>query len=313
MAQTKIDLARTEIRAPVNGVVIKRSVERGQTVAASLQAPELFIIAENLTDMQVEAAIDESEIGRVRIGQQATFTVDAFPGRSFTGAVKQIRKAATNVSNVVTYTVIISATNPNRELLPGMTANVRIVTDSRNDVLKVVNAALRFRPPGAAANDKSMAETNAPANGGSGERLEKDLQLNDSQKAKLDTVYDSMREKFMALRDTPDGERQKLAERHRSEMRAQIMEMLTPEQKAKYEQILAENGDRTGGVRGRLYTLDEKRTPKAIEVRLGLNDGTATEVISPDVKEGMEIITGIVQPQQAETSRSRLPVGPRMF
>ncbi len=323
MAQTKIDLARTEIRAPVNGVVIKRSVERGQTVAASLQAPELFIIAENLTDMQVEAAIDESEIGRVRIGQQATFTVDAFPGRSFTGAVKQIRKAATNVSNVVTYTVIISATNPNRELLPGMTANVRIVTDSRNDALKVVNAALRFRPPGAAANDKSMAETNAPANGGSGgpgtqmraqrERLEKDLQLNDTQKAKLDTVYDSMREKFMALRDTPDGERQKLAERHRSEMRAQIMEMLTPEQKAKYEQILAENGDRTGGVRGRLYTLDEKRTPKAIEVRLGLSDGTATEVISPDVKEGMEIITGIVQPQQAETSRSRLPVGPRMF
>jgi HlyD family secretion protein len=327
MAQAKIDLGRTEIRAPVNGVVIKRSVERGQTVAASLQAPELFIIAENLTDMQVDASIDESEIGRVRVGQKATFTVDAFPGRGFEGVVKQIRKAATNVSNVVTYTVVISAANPGRELLPGMTANVRIVTDSRNDVLKVVNAALRFRPPGASANDKLAAEaaTAAPVNGASGgpgaqlraqrERLEKDLQLNDTQKAKLDGIYGGMREKFMAMRDVPDGERQKLAERNRSDMRAQIMEILTPEQKTKYEQIIAESGDRRsgGGARARIYTLDEKRRPKPVEVRLGLTDGTTTEVISPDVKEGMDIITGIVQSQQADTSKPRAPTGPRMF
>ncbi|MGH8808107.1 MAG: efflux RND transporter periplasmic adaptor subunit, partial [Noviherbaspirillum sp.] len=137
LAQAKIDLGRTEIRAPVNGIVIKRSVERGQTVAASLQAPELFIIAENLTDMQVDASIDESEIGRIRIGQKASFTVDAFPGRNFEGVVKQIRKAAQNVSNVVTYTVVISASNASKELLPGMTANVRVVTDSRGEALKV--------------------------------------------------------------------------------------------------------------------------------------------------------------------------------
>lgn len=245
LAQARIDLGRTEIRAPVNGVVIKRSVERGQTVAASLQAPELFIIAENLTDMQVDTSIDESEIGRVRIGQKASFTVDAFPGRSFEGAVKQIRKAAQNVSNVVTYTVVISAANPGKELLPGMTANVRIVTDSRNDVLKVVNAALRFRPPGASANDRPEA---------------------------------------------------------------------LAKQKKKYEQIIAESGDRRsgGGVRGRIYTLDENRQPKALDVRLGLTDGATTEVISPEVKEGMEILTGIAQ-QQAGTSRSRQPAGPRMF
>jgi HlyD family secretion protein len=319
LAQSKIDLKRTEIRAPVNGVVIKRSVERGETVAASLQAPELFIIAENLTDMQVDASIDESEIGRIRVGQNASFTVDAFPGRGFEGKVKQIRKAAVNVSNVVTYTVVITASNPGRELLPGMTANVRIVTDSRNDVLKVANAALRFRPQGAAAGD-SKPVADAPANNsGPGaqvralrERLEKELQLDDTQKAKLDTIFAGAREKFMALREAPEGERRKLAERNRSEMQAQVMEMLSAEQKKKYEAIIAETGEgRSGGARGRIYTFDEKRSPKPIDVRLGLSDGTSTEVISPELKEGMEIITGTVQPQG--DSQKRKAAGPRMF
>ncbi|WP_420476044.1 efflux RND transporter periplasmic adaptor subunit [Noviherbaspirillum sp. ST9] len=322
LAQAKIDLGRTEIRAPVNGVVIKRSVERGQTVAASLQAPELFVIAENLTDMQVDASIDESEIGRIRIGQKSTFTVDAFPGRSYEGTVKQIRKAAQNVSNVVTYTVVISAANPSRELLPGMTANVRIVTDTRSDVLKVVNAALRFRPAGASNDRPAAAQPEAPSNGQAGgqmkamrERLEKELQLDDSQKAKLDTIFAGMREKFMSLRDAPEGDRQKTAERNRSDMRAQIMEMLNPEQKKKYEQIIAEGADRRGGsgARGRIYVLDEKKQPKPIEVRLGLSDGTTTEVISQDVKEGMDVITGTVQAQQQDGARPRQPAGPRLF
>lgn len=317
LSQARIDLGRTQIKAPVNGVVIKRSVERGQTVAASLQAPELFIIAENLTDMQVDASIDESEIGRIRIGQKASFTVDAFPGRNFEGAVKQIRKAAQNVSNVVTYTVVITASNPRRELLPGMTANVRVVTDSRNDVLKVVNAALRFRPPGAGAAPGAAPDAPAGTQAGGAqralrERLEKELQLNDTQKARLDTVYAGMRDKFMAMRDAPDDERQKLAERNRSELRAQITEMLTPEQKTKYEEILAESGDRRGGARGRIYLLDEKRQPKALEVRLGLTDGTTTEVISPDVKEGMEVVVGTAQ-AQSESAKPRMPAGPRMF
>jgi HlyD family secretion protein len=330
LAQARIDLGRTEIRAPVNGVVIKRSVERGQTVAASLQAPELFIIAENLTDMQVDTAIDESEIGRVRGGQKATFNVDAFPGRTFEGAVRQIRKAAQNVSNVVTYTVVIGAANPGKELLPGMTANVRVVTDSRNDVLKIANAALRFRPPGGGSDKPAVAQpadvprnAQGAAGGASGggqlraqrERLEKDLQLNDTQKAKLDTIYAGMRDKFMAARDAPEGERQKISERNRSDMRAQIMGMLTPEQKKKYEEIIAESGDRRsgGGTRGRIYTLDEQKQLKAIEVRFGLTDGTTTEVISPDVKEGMEIVVGTMQSQQSGASKPQQPAGPRMF
>lgn len=147
LAQTKVDLERTAIRSPVDGVVVKRSVDTGQTVAASLQAPELFIIARNLSDMQVDTSIDEADVGRIRVGQHATFTVDAFPGRTFDGAVMQVRKAAKIESNVVTYTVVVSAANPDLILLPGMTANVRIVSAHKDKVLKVANAALRFKPP----------------------------------------------------------------------------------------------------------------------------------------------------------------------
>ena len=148
LAQTKVELDRTIIRAPVDGVVIKRSVDAGQTVAASLQAPELFQIAQNLREMQVDASIDEADVGRVKVDQSATFTVDSFPGRTFSGKVTQVRKAALVVQNVVTYIVVISAANPDLQLLPGMTANVRITTDQRDKVLKLPNAALRFRPAG---------------------------------------------------------------------------------------------------------------------------------------------------------------------
>ncbi|MGA1328366.1 MAG: efflux RND transporter periplasmic adaptor subunit [Rubrivivax sp.] len=148
LAQARVDLARTRITSPVDGIVIKRTVERGQTVAASLQAPELFVIARNLTDMQVDASIDESDVGRIRSGQRARFTVDAFPGQTFDGTVTQVRMAAQNVSNVVTYVAVVQFANTAGRLLPGMTANVRVVTEQRDDVLKVPNAALRVRLPG---------------------------------------------------------------------------------------------------------------------------------------------------------------------
>lgn len=170
LGQAKVDLGRTELRAPVDGIVIKRSVEPGQTVAASLQAPEMFVIARNLSDMQVETAIDEADVGRLQVGQEATFTVDAFPGKRFKGSVMQVRKAAQVVSNVVSYTVVVSATNPDLILLPGMTANVRIVTAQKDKVLKVANAALRFKPPAtnennAKSNEKSAAAERQPGAG----------------------------------------------------------------------------------------------------------------------------------------------------
>ena len=170
LRQAQVDLERTIIRAPVDGTVILRNVDAGQTVAASLQAPVLFTIARDLRDMQVEAAIDEADVGRLSPGLPATFTVDAFPRRSFTGEIVQIRKSPVNVQNVVSYTVVISARNSDLALLPGMTANVRIVVEQRESALKVPNAALRFRPageveapptprPGAAAKDRDTARS----------------------------------------------------------------------------------------------------------------------------------------------------------
>jgi HlyD family secretion protein len=158
VAQARVDLERTAIRSPVDGIVVKRSVDTGQTVAASLQAPELFIIARNLSDMQVETSIDEADVGRIEVGQKTSFTVDAFPGQHFEGAVRQVRKAAKVESNVVTYTVVISAANPDLSLLPGMTANVRIVAAHKDEVLKVPNATLRFRPP--VSDDKAGGAAN---------------------------------------------------------------------------------------------------------------------------------------------------------
>lgn len=164
LAQAQVDLSRTRITSPVNGIVIKRTVERGQTVAASLQAPELFVIAQNLSDMQVDTSIDEADVGRIRAGQKATFTVDAFPGRAFEGTVRQVRKAATNVSNVITYVAVVNFDNADGRLLPGMTANVRVVTEQRDNVLKAPNAALRVRIAGVEpAAPSAPADAAAPA------------------------------------------------------------------------------------------------------------------------------------------------------
>jgi HlyD family secretion protein len=159
LAMAKKALDDTVIRAPVDGVVVKRSVERGQTVAASLQAPELFIIAQDLSDMQVETAIDEADVGRIQEGMTASFTVDAFPGRTFQSKVKQVRKAPLNVQNVVTYTVLLSASNPDLKLLPGMTANTSIITEQKEKVLRLPNAALRFKMPDADAGSRGDAKS----------------------------------------------------------------------------------------------------------------------------------------------------------
>ena len=159
----KKSLDDTEIRSPVDGVVVKRSVEVGQTVAASLQSPEIFVIARNLAEMQVETSIDESDVGRIEEGLEATFTVDAFPGRIFRGKVKQVRKSPVNIQNVVTYTVLISANNPDFKLLPGMTANARIIIERNEKALKVANTALRFRMPAQTSTAEKKSSTNKPA------------------------------------------------------------------------------------------------------------------------------------------------------
>ena len=333
LATAKVDLGRTEIRAPVDGVVIKRSVDVGQTVAASLQAPELFVIARDLRDMQVDTSIDEADVGRIRVGQKASFTVDAFPGRTFNGEVKTVRKAPQTTQNVVTYIAIVSANNDRGELLPGMTANVRIVTDTRDSVLKAPNGALRFRPSGTAAAgaepgktaepaDKSAAKAGAArstsAAGGSPltafrERLVTELKLDAEQQQRLEPIFAEMRNKFMGLRELPEEARAKAGGAIRAELRAKIEDTLKPEQKARYAEIAAEFAGRAGSgqtTRGRLWVIDGGK-PRGIDVRVGLSDGTMTEVSGDGVSEGLEVVVG--QQGGATSTPAQKGAPPRMF
>lgn len=147
-----INLKYTKILSPVNGTVISRNIDVGQTVAASFQTPTLFTIAQDLTKMQIDTSVDESDIGKVKAGQKAAFTVDAYPESTFNGKVSVVRNAPINVSNVVTYNAVIIVDNTDLKLKPGMTANVSVETESKQSVLLVPNAALRFKPATSAAS-----------------------------------------------------------------------------------------------------------------------------------------------------------------
>jgi HlyD family secretion protein len=147
LQRAKQNLAYTNIYSPIDGVVQERTMDVGQTVAASFSAPKLFVIAEDLSRMQILASVDESDIGKIDAGQPVTFTVQSLPDRAFEGSVEQVRLNSTNVNNVVSYTVVVSVPNPDGKLLPGMTASVKFVTANAHDVLTVPSTALRFTPP----------------------------------------------------------------------------------------------------------------------------------------------------------------------
>lgn len=164
LRQAQIDLDRTTIRAPISGIVIKRSIEPGQTVAVSLSAPELFTITNDLRQVEVHAQVDEADVGKVRTGQPVNFTVDAYPGQRFQGTVSQIRKAPEILQNVVVYSVVVSAPNPEEQMLPGMTALVEIITSRKDEVLQVSNAALRFEMPAwrLESRERNMPDSTKP-------------------------------------------------------------------------------------------------------------------------------------------------------
>jgi HlyD family secretion protein len=316
LASARVDLSRTSIIAPVDGIVISRQVDAGQTVAASLNTPTLFTIARDLSEMQVEVAIDESDISKIRSGQRATFTVDAYPTRTFEGTVRQIRKAAQTLQNVVTYTVVVATGNPSLLLVPGMTANVRIVADSREGVLKVPNAALRFRPAG--ANAAKDAEPAAPAGVGGGggaaggdsqarrQRLVDELKLDAAQQARLDEIFAELRARMAELRELPEADRRTRGERLRGDMRQKIGAMLNADQQKKYTEIVAAETGRSGGASGRVF-VDDAGTPKEIPLRLGLTDGNSTEVVSGALTEGMAVIVGSAAPAGAQRSPAGAP------
>ncbi len=242
--QAAVDLNHTFIRSPVDGVVIERAVDVGQTVAASFQAPKLFTIAQDLRELQVEADVDEADIGRVQVGQPALFTVDAFPGREFRGRVLQIRMAARIVQNVVTYTVLISTKNPDLRLLPGMTANIRIIVAERPDTVKVPNAALRFRPPGEDAGNQG--DVPRPGAGGGGERKRPETARWPSS--------------------APDA---------------------------------------APAFPGHVYTLDARGRPLPVDLLLGINDGSFTELLRGDLTPEQEVVIGLAPAGGARTPSRR--------
>ncbi|PKN07958.1 MAG: efflux RND transporter periplasmic adaptor subunit [Deltaproteobacteria bacterium HGW-Deltaproteobacteria-8] len=170
--QAKTNLDYATIRSPVDGIVISRAVDVGQTVAASFTTPTLFTIAQDLTKMQIYATVDESDIGKVKEGGNATFTVDAYPESNFSGVVTQVRNAATTVSNVVTYTVVVGVDNSDLKLKPGMTANVTFITAKKTDALKIPTSSLRFRPKTTeAASDKSGDKASGKSKGAGGKKI----------------------------------------------------------------------------------------------------------------------------------------------
>jgi HlyD family secretion protein len=298
--QAEVDLENTFIRSPVDGVVIERAVDIGQTVAATFQAPKLFVIAQDLRQMQVETDVDEADIGRVHVGQEAIFTVDAFAGREFHGQVLQVRKAPRVVQNVVTYTVLVSADNSDLRLLPGMTANIQIIVDERQNALKVPNAALRFKPNGEDAKSTGASRSAAASSGETAqpeERLKQltaALRLTESQQNQVRVILSDAREKLEALRRqaaTPEEiRRETQAQRERT--RNVVATLLAPEQREKYVRFAAAQ-EGVAPLRGKVYVAGEKDKPQPVDLVLGISDGTFTEVVSGDLNTGQQVIIGV--------------------
>jgi len=299
-------------------------------VAASLQAPTLFTIAQDLTQMQIDTNVDEADIGRIQVGQRATFTVDSFPNQTFNGQVVQIRKASRTVQNVVTYNVVIAVSNPDLKLLPGMTANVRVVTSTRADVLRVANAALRYRPPGEEPTPTGTAATTGP--GGTPfqrppppsldetkARLTRELKLTEEQQKKLEPILEESRSQFTTLNRVPQEQRRAAATRIREEARQKIRALLTPEQQAIFDQLPQGQSGRGGEAQaGRVWVLGPDGKPIAVAIRLGISDGTFTEVAGGELKEGQEVLVGTLAAGSATRASTPQPQpqqqqsGPRM-
>jgi HlyD family secretion protein len=315
--QSGVDLEHTVIRSPVDGVVIQRSVDVGQTVAASLQAPTLFTIAQDLRKMQVDTNVDEADIGRIRVAQRVTFTVDSFPGQEFKGFVKQIRKAPETVQNVVTYTVVVSADNPDLRLLPGMTANVQIVVNERPETLKVANAALRFSPSGAGADESKGAVAAGRPAGSGPQRAEKRirqlteaLQLDEDQQKQLKTMFDKARRQIIGMRQqgaSPEEIRAEI-QRIRARNRGPLLQMLTPEQRVKYRQFV-EGRVINQVTKGRVWVLGDDGKPTPVNIMVGITDGSFTEIVRGDLQAGQQVIMGTANPTKESSKRSRRRFG----
>ncbi|HEX7075007.1 MAG TPA: efflux RND transporter periplasmic adaptor subunit [Hyphomicrobiaceae bacterium] len=291
LVQAQIDLDRTVIRSPINGTVISRTVDVGQTVAASLQAPELFQIAQDLRRIRIEAQVNEADVGVIAEGNPATFTVDAYPDRTFHGRVTQVRLAATELENVVTYTVIVEASNEDRRLFPGMTANLQIVTAERGDALRLSNDALRFRPRDQSASSAANISPEQRA-ARIAERMKVEINLTDEQAAALSEELARRMAEASANQPTPapafgrgrrGGGNQGNAGQFMKRVEQIVAPLLTEDQRPLFEKWKRERENvRTATV----WALGKNGTLERRFVRLGLGDDQFTEILGGNVKVG---------------------------
>ena len=323
---TRVNLQRTVIRSPVDGVVLTRTIEPGQTVAASLSAPELFTIAEDLAKMKIELAVDESDIGQVKVGQAVSFSADAFPDRQFKGVVDQVRLSATTSNNVVTYPVVVTVDNSDGTLLPGLTVNAEIEVSKLGNVLKLANAALRFKPAEGSPLAALQASGPGPAGGRGGAGMSEDLQalaatlgLKPEQQAAFDAALEQMKQRqaermaqVQGAQGQQGGNRMfgggpprtgggqgggdaSMQAQMRARMRdrfnqqfAAFRDTLDDDQRAKWD------GAREAQLTAKrvtIYKLVDGK-PQPAMVRLGASDGSATELSGRGITEGDIVIAG---------------------
>lgn len=337
LASAQTDLDRSVIRSPINGVVVDRQVNVGQSVAASFQAATLFVIAQDLSHLQANITVDEADIGEVRQGQEVEFTVDAFPDREFQGNVTQVRQQGASDQGVVSYTVVVSADNPDHTLLPGMTANANIVIERQSNVLRVPNTALRFRPndpdlqkqqqdlmaqgrqgggaqAGGSQGQRQWAGRQGQGRGGRGQfmaqRLTERLQLTPPQQQALQTALQSAQQAA-----PPPDENASPAERRGAMRRvtdvaiAAIEPSLNAQQKQLLQQMRSGAGQRQEPRNSAIVWVlrDGQSKPTPVRVEIGSADDTYTHVLS-GLQAGDHVVIGGGPPAKTQ-AQGRSPFG----
>ncbi len=323
VASARTDLERSIIRSPIDGVVVDRQVNVGQPVASSLQAATLFTIAQDLSRLQANITVDEADIGEVQEGQSVKFTVDAFPDREFEGRVSQVRQQGVAESGVVSYTVVVEADNPGRILLPGMTANAEIVLEQRENVLRLPNTALRFRPAdpelvaqGQAlvgggsrrgASGEAQAQTRGEGGGQGGQRgrgvaqIAESLQLNEQQRAAAQTAFENAQ--AANPRGQGGGDRRGAMRRVREQVIAAIEPTLNAEQRVLLEQMRSGAGPRREVRNQAVVWVLRNNKPTPVQVETGVADNGFT-LIHSGLNEGDEVIIGGGPPAEAGAQSS---------
>ncbi|HWA01816.1 MAG TPA: efflux RND transporter periplasmic adaptor subunit [Caulobacterales bacterium] len=347
LAAARTDLDRATIRSPINGVVVDRQVNVGQVVQSSFSAATLFTIAQDLSRLQANITVDEADIGEVREGMPVRFTVDAFPDTQFQGAVSQVRQQGVSDQGVVSYTVVVQSDNPGMRLKPGMTANAEIIVQQVDNVLRLPNAALRFRPsdPALAARGQALAgggeagagqgqgrregggpsAQGAPGQGG-GQRgqgggagrgvnqLAEALQLTDAQKAQATEAFQQEMAAaggFQAMGDMPQDQRRALFRRIREAVITRIQPSLTPHQQELLAQMRSGGMSEQREVRRRAVVwVLRNGQPTPIQVTVGVADDGHTALVGGDLKAGDEVIIGGGPRNDQQQQRGPMGGGP---